>query len=245
MASWEPRENPPPLRLPLSYGNETIGELILAPRARGEDFSPAERRLLEDLARQSEVAAYAVRITEDLQKARERLVSTREEERRRLRRDLHDGLGPQLSGQALTIDAIRSLLQRDPASAEELLVDLKAQTQEAASDIRRLVYALRPPALDSLGLVGALRKRAAQCEQEGTLQVSVEAPEEMGPLPAAAEVACYRIAQEALTNVVRHAQAQRCHICLAIEEGKLRLEVCDDGRGLAEAQEHRQAGGWG
>jgi signal transduction histidine kinase len=236
VASWGSPVEYPPLRLPLAYGHETIGELILAPRARGEDFSPADRRLLEDLARQTEVAAYAVRLTDDLQKARERLVSAREEERRRLRRDLHDGLGPQLSGQALTIDAIRSLLKRDPAAAEELLVDLKAQTREAAADIRRLVYALRPPALDSLGLVGALRKKAAQFEQDGSLRVSVEAPKELPPLPAAVEVACYRIAEEALTNVVRHAEAQTCALSLAIDEGEMRLEVRDDGRGLPEAR---------
>jgi signal transduction histidine kinase len=146
VASWGSPVDYPPLRLPLAYGHETIGEFIVAPRARGEDFALADRRLLEDLARQTEVAAYAVRLTDDLQRARERLVSAREEERRRLRRDLHDGLGPQLSGQALTIDAIRSLLKRDPAAAEELLVDLKAQTRGAAADIRCLVYALRPPA---------------------------------------------------------------------------------------------------
>jgi signal transduction histidine kinase len=236
VASWGSPVDYPPLRLPLAYGHETIGEFILAPRARGEDFTPADRRLLEDLARQTEVAAYAVRLTDDLQRARERLVSAREEERRRLRRDLHDGLGPQLSGQALTIDAIRSLLKRDPAAAEELLVDLKAQTRGAAADIRRLVYALRPPALDSLGLVGALHKSAAQCERDGSLRVDVEAPEAIPPLPAAVEVACYRIAEEALTNVVRHAEAQRCALSLAIDEGTLRLEVRDDGRGLPDSR---------
>jgi signal transduction histidine kinase len=187
------------------------------------------------------VAAYAVRLTEDLQRAREQLVSAREEERRRLRRDLHDGVGPQLSGQALTIDAIRSLLERDPAAAEELLVDLKAQTRGAAADIRRLVYALRPPALDSLGLVGALRSSAARCERDGSLRVDVEAPEAMPPLPAAVEVACYRIAEEALTNVVRHAEAQTCALSMAIDEDELRLELCDDGRGLPDSR----AGGVG
>jgi signal transduction histidine kinase len=237
VASWGSPVDYPPLRLPLAYGHETIGEFILAPRARGEDFSPADRRLLEDLARQTEVAAYAVRLTDDLQRARERLVSAREEERRRLRRDLHDGLGPQLSGQALTIDAIRSLLKHDDrAAAEELLVDLKAQTRGAAADIRRLVYALRPPALDSLGLVGALHKSAAQCGRDGSLRVDVEAPETIPPLPAAVEVACYRIAEEALTNVVRHAEAQTCALSLAIDEGTLRLEVRDDGRGLPDSR---------
>jgi signal transduction histidine kinase len=244
VASWGSPVDYPPLRLPLAYGHETIGEFIIAPRARGEDFAPADRRLLEDLARQTEVAAYAVRLTDDLQRARERLVTAREEERRRLRRDLHDGLGPQLSGQALAIDAIRSLLKRDPAAAEELLVDLKAQTRGAAADIRCLVYALRPPALDSLGLVGALHKSAAQCERDDSLRVDVEAPETIPPLPAAVEVACYRIAEEALTNVVRHAEARTCALSLTIDEGELRLEVRDDGRGLPDSRagESRRAG---
>jgi nitrate/nitrite-specific signal transduction histidine kinase len=192
------------------------------------EFDPSD---LEEVAGRGDALGQLARVFQRM--ARE--VHAREQ-------DLHDGLGPQLSGQALTIDAIRSLIKRDPAAAEGLLVDLKAQIQEAASDIRCLVYALRPPALDCLGPVGALRKRATQCEQDGTLEVGVEAPEEMPQLPAAVEVACYRIAEEALTNVVRHAAAHRCHISLTIEEGWLCLEVCDDGRGLAEAQEDRRTG---
>ncbi len=117
---------------------------------------------MDDLARQAGIAAHAMLLTADLQRARERLVAAREEERRRLRRDLHDGLGPQLSSQALTIDAVRALMRRDPDAAETLLLDLKAQAQDAIADIRRLVYALRPPALDDLGLLGFLRETAAQ-----------------------------------------------------------------------------------
>jgi len=224
-----------PLRLPLVYQHETVGQLILAPRAPGDTFGPADRRLLDVLARQAGVAAHAVRLTADLQRARERLVSAREEERRRLRRDLHDGLGPQLSSQTLTIDAVRTLMRRDPDAAEALLLDLKAQAQDAIADIRRLVYALRPPALDDLGLLGALRESAAQYGQNG-LRVSVEAPESLPPLPAAVEVAVYRIAQEALTNVVRHAEARECIVSLAVDDAAsaLRLEVRDDGRGLPE-----------
>jgi signal transduction histidine kinase len=224
-----------PVRLPLVYRSEPVGELRLAPRAGEESFSAADRSLLDDLARQAGVAAHAVRLASDLQRARERLVSAREEERRRLRRDLHDGLGPQLSSQTLTIDAVRSLMRRDPDSAETLLLDLKAQAQDAISDIRRLVYELRPPALDDLGLVGALRASAAQYGQNG-IAISVDVREHLPPLPAAAEVAVYRIAQEAITNVVRHAKARTCSVFVTIDEdaNTLRLEVRDDGRGIGK-----------
>src|SRR5205814_1987574 len=118
----------------------------------------------------------------DLQRSRERLVTAREEERRRLRRDLHDGLGPALASFPLKLDAAGNLLARDPAAADALLAGLKAQTLAAVADIRRLVYALRPPALDDLGLVGALRADAAQHDPTG-LRVTVEAPESLPPLP--------------------------------------------------------------
>lgn len=146
--------------MPLVYGGETVGRLVLGPRAGEEGFSDAERRLLEDLAHQIGASAHAalmtdeaIRLSADLQRSRERLVEAREEERRRLRRDLHDGLGPQLSSQSLTVDAVRKLMRRDPDAAEELLLDLKADAQAAVTDIRRLVYGLRPPALDDLGLL--------------------------------------------------------------------------------------------
>ena len=237
-AAGNPGENA--LRLPLVYGGETVGRLVLRPRAGEEGFAPSERRLLEDLAHQIGASAHdalmtdeALRLSTDLQRSRERLVEAREEERRRLRRDLHDGLGPQLSSQALTIDAVRKLMRRDPDAAEELLLELKADAQDAVTDIRRLVYGLRPPALDDLGLLGALRETAAQYATKG-LGVSVEAPETLPQLSAAVEVAAYRIAQEALTNVARHARARSSTVRLDIEDGALRVEVRDDGVGMPE-----------
>ena len=221
-----------PLVLPLAYGTETIGRLILTPRAPGEPFDPADKRLLDDLARHAEAAAYAVRLTADLQRSRERLVNAREEERRRLRRDLHDGLGPQLATLTLKLDAARNLLAEEPKAADALLAGLKTETRAAISDIRRLVYDLRPPALDELGLVPAIREGATNYAPNG-LSVSVEAPESLSPLPAAVEVAAYRIAQEALTNVARHAGARACRIRLSISDG-LELEISDDGIGLPE-----------
>ena len=227
-----------PLRLPLVYGGETVGRLVLGARVGSEGFTPAERRLLEDLARQVGVAVHAVNLTEealrlsaDLQRSRERLVTAREEERRRLRRDLHDGLGPQLASLTMMAEAARDLVPVDPARAEEVLEGIAEQTQEAVADVRRLVYALRPPTLDTLGLMGTLRSQASH--HDG-LNIAVEGPDELQPLPAAVEVAAYRIALEALTNVVRHAEARNCWVRLVFEESTntLRLEVQDDGRGI-------------
>jgi signal transduction histidine kinase len=228
-----------PIRLPLSHQGEPVGELLLAPRAPGDIFTPAERRLLDDLARQAGIAVHAVRLTTDLQRSRERLVTAREEERRRLRRDLHDGLGPQLASLTLKLETARNRLT-DDSLADSLLADLAKRTQDATADIRRLVYGLRPPTLDELGLVSALREAATQYSQQGFngVHITIDAPENLPPLPAAVEVAVYRITQEALTNVVRHAEARICNVRITLDEqtGWLCLEVQDDGRGLSSTR---------
>ncbi|HEX9439339.1 MAG TPA: GAF domain-containing sensor histidine kinase, partial [Roseiflexaceae bacterium] len=225
------------LRLPLVYQHETLGELVVAPRSGEEQFSAADLRLLNDLARQAGIAAHAVRLTTDLQSSRERLVTAREEERRRIRRDLHDGLGPALASLTLQIDAAREELVADSAAADAMLVELKADVQAAIADIRQLVYGLRPPALDELGLVAALRTQVARYSRP-ELTITLAAPDDLPQLPAAVEVAIYRIVLEALTNVVRHAQARTCAIRLTLGE-RLELEIRDDGRGLPE---HAQPG---
>jgi signal transduction histidine kinase len=233
------------VRLPLVYQTEPVGELVVAPRAPGETFGPADRRLLEDLARQIGVAAHAVRLTADLQRSRQRLVSAREEERRRLRRDLHDGLGAQLAALAIQAGALRAAIPSDPVAATALAAELRTELRSAVADIRRLVHDLRPPALDELGLVGALRERATRYaagglyqtdagEQHGDprLAVSVLAPDDLPPLPAAVEVAVYRIVDEALANVAKHASAHNCRVHLEVTH-RLTVIVEDDGVGLA------------
>ena len=221
-----------PKVLPLVYQREEIGRLVLSPRSPGEQFSAADHNLLEDLSRQAEVAVHAVRLTDDLQRSRERLVATREEERRRLRRDLHDGLGAQLAGLNVQAGTLRRVITQDPAAADELVVELRDELRGAIADIRRLVYDLRPPALDDLGLVAAMRQLAERYGSKDTaLRVVVEAQEGLPDLPAAVEVAVYRITQEALTNVVRHARATTCVVRLSISD-EVTLEIVDDGVGM-------------
>ena len=229
-ASFGRKEADTALRLPLVYQTERIGELLLAARSPGETFTPADLRLLDDLARQAGVAVHAVRLTTDLKHSRERLVAAREEERRRLRRDLHDGLGPQLASQILTLTVVRRLLRQEPDTAEALLAQVMVHAQDAINDIRRLVYALRPLALDDLGLADALREQFAQYQASG-ITFTLEIPEPLPPLSAAVEVACYRIVQEAVTNVMRHAKATICTIHLSVGEA-LCLEITDNGIGL-------------
>jgi signal transduction histidine kinase len=170
----------------------------------------------------------------ELQRSRESLVNTREEERRRLRRDLHDGVGPQLAALMLELETASDLVS-DNHEASALIAKLSKRAREIVSDVRRSVHALRPPALDELGLVEALREGALQYGP-ADLHVSVENPEELSHLPAAVEVACYRIAQEALTNVVRHARASHCSIRIRLDEEAqaLIVEVEDDGRGIRD-----------
>lgn len=222
---------------PLRYQNETVGYLVVSPRSPGEPFSERERQLLTDIAGQTGAAAYSVRLTSALQRSREKLVLTREEERRRIRRDLHDELGPTLASQTFALDAAIDLLETDPAAATKLLQSLKSQNQETVADIRRLVYELRPPSLDELGLLGALEAYVGQLNGRSLPTITLTAqPNPLPQLSAAVEVAAYRIGLEAINNVVRHAQATRCDLTLEIFNAStpmLQLTVTDNGVGLS------------
>lgn len=221
------------LTFPLVHQGIALGELRLAPRARerlrGRDF-----RLIADLAPQVAAAVHAVGLSHELQLARQRIVQLREEERRRIRRDLHDGLGPALAGLTFTLEAVRNLTGSDLQRADELLVSATEQVQTMIGDVRQLIYGLRPPALDQLGLAASLRGLATQESSPGT-SVAIDAPNPMPTLPAAVEVAAYWIAQEALTNVKRHAHAANCSVRVAVEPTTLRLEIADNGGGLSIA----------
>jgi signal transduction histidine kinase len=240
--------------VPITYGAEVVGDLVVAPRSPAEPLSAADRALLEDLARQVGATVRAMGLTLDLVESRERLVAAREEERRRIRRDLHDGLGPTLAAIGLRAEVVADLAAGDPAGARRVLEEMRTEVRGAIADIRRLVDALRPPALDELGLAGALRDHAARLGPVPA--VDVVAPESLPELPAAVEVAAFRIAVEAMTNAARHSGAATCRVRVAVAMGvgsavsvvpaadgnaaaggggpMLLVEVADDGRGLPD-----------
>jgi signal transduction histidine kinase len=216
----------------LAYGTPA-GSLTY--RVPDRPLSAAEERLLHDLARQLGGALHARLLREDLQHARERLVVAREEERRRLRRDLHDGIGPALAGLTLKTETARALLPPGSDGASRQLHDLSEEIRRTVVDVRRLVEGLRPPALDELGLAGACAQAVERLTAGAGLAANVDACDELPALPAAVEVAAYRIVVEAVTNTVRHARARRCQVSIALTPAGLSVEVTDDGAGLAAA----------
>ena len=214
------------MRLPLTHRGERLGDLAVE-LPRGRQLSTDDVALLHDLARHAATVVMAARLAIDLQHSRARLVSAREEERRRLRRDLHDGLGPSLAAVVLKLNSAEK--QGDPDRRVQLLAEARHQTRTAIAEVRRLVDGLRPPAIDEVGLIGAIRQAAASlCSPE--LSIEVSGPAVLPPLPAAIEVATFRIAAEAMTNVQRHAHASHCHVRVSTN-GAFELSVSDDGRG--------------
>lgn len=220
----------------LVYQTQVIGQLLLSPRSHDETFTRSEQALFRTIARQVSIAAYNVHLTEDLQRSRQEIVTAREEERRRLRRDLHDGLGPVLAAMSFRLDAVRNFIARDPAQAQQLTGELQEQVQSVLSEIRRIAYNLRPPALDELGLPGALRQHIESTHQADGLHYSLDLPLDLPPLPAAVEVAAYRIVIEAFTNVQRHANAASCIVRVHPDEHGLCIIIEDDGSGIAPGE---------
>lgn len=218
--------------LPISYRDVEVGRLVLPARGLRSRLSRRDEELLGDLVRQAATAARNSRLAEELQDSRERLVAAREEERRRIRRDLHDGLGPALSGVVFQLESARLLVDQDPETAKTQVAATSQLVQEVVADVRRLVHDLRPPALDDLGLVGALRQQAQRLEPPPSVVA-----DDLGALPAAVEVAAFRIASEAMTNVARHAAATSCTVRLTVADEALVVAVSDDGVGIpADAQ---------
>jgi signal transduction histidine kinase len=221
------------IALPLIYQNERIGRLVLSPRSPGELFNPAEKELLADIARHVGVAANTVLLTENLQRSRERIVTAREEERRRLSRDLHDGLGPQLVSLGFKVEAAQNLLVEDHQAVGDLLAQLKTQIKSSLGDVRRIAYDLRPPALDQLGLLPAIQEHIVSLDLPGDLDISLDVPDSIPELPAAIEVAAYRVVLEAVSNVIQHSGADQAFVQLKVNHW-LEIEISDNGSGLPE-----------
>jgi signal transduction histidine kinase len=213
----------------LTHHGAAVGRLRVSERGRDDPLEPADLELIRSLAREVGPAVQAVRLHQDLLRSRAEVVALREDERRRLRRDLHDGLGPTLA--AIRLKAGLAARQVPPESAARgLLGEIDTEVTASLADVRRLVEDLRPPALDELGIVGAVRSRAAALA--GQLEIDVVGPETPDQLPAAIETAAYRIVVEAMTNAVRHSGARRCTVSILVDEDAVELSVRDDGCGL-------------
>ncbi|MBI1299627.1 hypothetical protein GC175_32275 [bacterium] len=192
-------------------------------------FAEEQVRLNDEL-KVSEQALEA--LNKNLIVSRQTIVTAREAERRRLRRDLHDGLGPTLAAQVFRIGIAQQMVQKDPGKAATMLTDVESGIRDTLANVRELVYGLRPPMLDQLGLLGAMSDFAKQ--QEGRLVVSLDLPVDVSHVSAAVEVALFRIYQTALDNVVKHAQASRCTVQLHVEADAVTLTITDDGIGIGD-----------
>ena len=253
-AAGSPRR-PPAIPIPLVMGGERLGSLYVLPRSPDEPLSKADLRLLHLLGRESARIVHGLkqsidigRLMKELQASKEKLIFAREEERRSIRNNLHDDLAPRLASLALIASAAGKFIRKDPPRAETIVSELESDIRVIVSDIREFVHNLRPPALDQYGLVEAVRQRAERLMHVRNVQASlpeyriqfvVLSPGELPPLPAAVEVAGYRIVSEALANVVKHSRASRCEIKLSMQSGnrsdELYLEITDDGVGIAGA----------
>jgi signal transduction histidine kinase len=215
---------------PLQLQGETIGIFTVGSHSLQESLPPEKRYLLNDLLRQITMAVHAVQISGELQRSRMKLVSLREEERRRLRRDLHDGLGASLASISLQMD---TLIYQNQVDAKDRLVELQGNIRSAVGDIRQLVYNLRPPALDEFGLAFALQEIGHQFAGS-PLRVEIEVPAEDQQLHAAIEVATYRIVQEGITNAIKHSNGSHCKVTVATNNGNLFITIQDDGVGIPD-----------
>ncbi len=221
-------------RIPIVHQDREIGWLEVGPRSPREFLGESDRMILTSIAQLMATTIRALELNEQLQISRRQLVTAREEERRRIRRDLHDGLGPVLASLTLQADTTMELVRSDPDEAVEVLMKIRAKAQTAVNDVRLLVHDLRPPALDELGLSGAIHQYVANLET-GSLIIDVDTPESLPKLPAAVEVAAYRIVQETVNNVIHHANSTSCTVRLTFND-ELDLEVIDNGIGLPESR---------
>jgi len=223
-------------RFPIVYRGERMAELVASPRAGEGELTARDRETLAHLARQAGPALHDARAFVELRDARARIILAREEERRRLRRDLHDDLAPTFAGLGLAAEAARQFSAAGDARAGQVAGSVVDGLAVAARQLRDIAYDLRPPVLDEQGLVAAIEDRI---ELTGTAPViRISAPRERMVLPAAVESAALRIVQEAVVNVRRHAAARTCTVRLESDGRELTVTIDDDGIGLPRDPRH-------
>jgi signal transduction histidine kinase len=248
---------------PIIHRGEELGTLYIARRSPGEVFSSEDSRFLDVLLHQAGPIVENVNMTlgmkllaQDLQESRERLILAREEERREIRNNLHDDLAPRLAALAINAAVAEKYVKKEPDTAIDMLGDLRKVIRSTVDEIRTLVHDLRPPTLDELGLIGAVQERINELskptryltdEHGGHMtHIQFHHVKPLPAMPAAVEVAAYRIVTESLVNVIRHAQATACTVRLEISEGKqLLVEVTDNGAGIQPQAQPSNNGGIG
>lgn len=216
----------------LRYRGTAVGRLWIQLRQGQQELDELDQTVLQSLADQAAPAVAGLQLLEDLQLSRERLVAAREEERRRLRRDLHDGIGPTLAGMRLQVDTARAALPPDSPTTE-LLRQVGSDIGAVVTELRMITDGLRPPALDQLGLAGAVGELVTRLSSP-TLPIHTYLTPDLPTLPAAVEVALYRILAEALANVISHADANNAYVEILVDQDTVSLDVVDDGTGLPE-----------
>lgn len=216
---------------PITYGGEVLGWLIVSAHAGGRTTTATDRAVLTDLAAQAGAALFAGRLVTELAESRERLRQDRLDERSRLRRALHDGVSPTLSGIAIAAAAAGGRDSSDPV-VRRLLRRIEEEAGAGAVTLHALLDGLRPPGLDELGLLGAIQQRAIDLAEATAVRFEVRAPESLPALDPHVEQAAYLVTVEAMANVARHAAARRCYVSLDDAERCLRIRVRDDGAGI-------------
>ncbi|MGY1577775.1 ATP-binding protein [Streptomyces sp. MN13] len=235
------RVGPEPQHFDLLHQGATIGRLSVGPRDGERELDGFDTGILASLANQAAPALASLRLQEELRSSREQIVTAREEERRHLRRDIHDGLGPTLAGLRLRVEnATLSLSAGDPV--REALRGVSDGLGTAVTEVRRITEHLGPAPLVELGLTGALRQLVCAFDSARTRIDADLSPSFLPSLSAAVEVAAYRIAAEALTNVVRHARAAHARLRVRVDADRLTLTVLDDGIGIGPEPRHRGVG---
>ena len=236
-AGQDPRDDEQVVRVPLVHRGDRVGDLAVRVPP-GRRLSAPDTALLYDMARHAALVVKVGQLALELQESRSRIVSAREEERKRIRRDLHDGVGPSLAAIVLKLDAAQT--RGDESERNSLLAETRDEAKETIKEVRRLVEGLRPKAIDEVGLVNAVRQRAAALST-AALKYDVKGPETLPSLPAAVEVAVFRIASEAMTNTAKHSGASHCTVVIELD-GTLAVTVTDNGCGSAKAT--RTGMGW-